>query len=35
MSRTLMLLGISNIKELRDSGRALLRHRNGMGDKQS
>ena len=35
MSRTLMLLGISNIKELRDSGRALLRHRNGMGDEQS
>jgi L-lactate dehydrogenase (cytochrome) len=35
MRRTLMLLGISNIKELRDSGRALLRHRNGMGDKQS
>jgi L-lactate dehydrogenase (cytochrome) len=29
MRRTLMLLGVSNIKELRDSGSALLRHRNG------
>jgi L-lactate dehydrogenase (cytochrome) len=29
MNRTLMLLGISNVKELRNSGTALLRHRNG------
>lgn len=29
MNRTLMLLGVSTIKELRDSGAALLRHRTG------
>ncbi len=33
--RTLMLLGVSNIKELRASGRALLRHRKTAGEKSS
>jgi L-lactate dehydrogenase (cytochrome) len=28
ISRTLMLLGVSSIKEIRDSGRSFLRHRN-------
>ena len=35
MSRTLMLLGVSNIKELRDSGRALTSPPQRHGDKQS
>ena len=35
ITRTLMLLGVSSIKELRDSGRALIRHRNTVGEKSS
>jgi L-lactate dehydrogenase (cytochrome) len=33
MTRTLMLLGVSSIKELRDNGRALIRHRNTVSEK--
>ena len=35
ITRTLMLLGVSSIKELRDSGPALIRHRNTVGEKSS
>ena len=35
ISRTLMLLGVSSIKGLRDGGRALIRHRNTVGEKSS
>jgi L-lactate dehydrogenase (cytochrome) len=35
MTRTFMLLGVSSIKELHDSGRALIRHRNTVSEKSS
>ena len=35
ITRTLMFLGVSSIKELRDGGRALIRHRNTVGEQSS
>jgi L-lactate dehydrogenase (cytochrome) len=35
MTRTLMLLGLSSIKDLRDSGRTLIRHHNAIGEQSS